>query len=890
MIGSTLSHFRVTAKLGAGGMGEVYRAEDSALGREVAIKVLPAALGADPERLVRFEREAKLLAQLHHPHIASIFGLEESGGVRALVMELVEGPTLAERLATGPLAVEEALRVAHQVAEALEAAHEKGIVHRDLKPQNVKAPPDGAVKVLDFGLAKALDPAVATGAQSDSQLAASPTLTQGATAQGVILGTAAYMAPEQAKGAAVDKRADIWAFGVILHEMLTGKRPFEGDSAAETLAQVLKAEIDLQALPPETPAAVRGLLRRCLERNPKNRLHDVADARLVLDEVHAGRDDEAAGSVAAARRGVSRRKIAAWATALLASVVALALLVGRGGRSQVAAGRPPPVTRFAVVPEEKGILAGYPALAPDGRTLVYALRAEEGPPVLWAHSFATGVGRRIPGTEGAEQPFWSPDGKHLAFFAGGELKRLDLATGLAQALAPVADARGGTWGADGSIYFAPDVASAILQVPAASGTPRAATEFDPHRGAQGHRFPWALPGGAVVYTCIGDPEVRGIYWRGGGSASARRILEDVSRPVYDERGYLLWVRDGALVAQRFDVTTGTLSGELTSLAESVGVDSQVKAENLYAASSAGTIALRTGSGASELRWLDRSGAPLDAVISRERFAEPALSPDGRRVAVWKQGESDEIWVYEAADLDHGRRLSFGASGAELPIWSPDGRWIAWSSPRSSGWQILRKAADGSGGEEILFESGVSSWLDAWWPDGGSLLFERFMPGRGADLWILPLDGSRRAVPFLETPANETHAAISRDGRLIAYVSDESGRGEVYVRTVAQSGGQWQISQSGGDWPAWSRDGKELFFAGLDRTLFAVPIASLDRFAFGEPAPLFRLRTFDPKITSFRTAFAVSPDGERFVVSQLLDAPGDERIDIVMHWAPAAVEP
>ena len=892
--GTRLGQYEITAKLGEGGMGEVYRATDTRLDRQVAIKVLPAEFTEDKERLARFEREAKLLAQLHHPNIASIFGLEESDGTRALVMELVDGLTLAERLESGAFAIAESLSVALQIAQALEEAHEKGIVHRDLKPQNIKASIEGKVKVLDFGLAKAMDPSAGSAA-SAADLARSPTLMQSPTLTaahgtqlGVILGTAAYMAPEQARGVTVDKRADIWAFGVVLYEMLVGRSLFAGDTVTDTLAGVLKTEIDFSKLPESTPPAIRQLLRRCLERNPKNRLHDIADARIVLEEQLRGEGaTEPARMVEVPPRGASRREQMAWSVALLVGCAAVATFVLRQQAPDRAAGTATQVTRFAVVPEEKGSLQGFPALSPDGRTMIFSLRPDEGPAILWAHSFESGASRTLAGTTGAQQPFWSPDGKKLAFFAGGQLKRLDLATGLSQTVVPASDPRGGSWSDDGEIYYSSGASSALSQVSASSGPSHRATELDSSRGEQSHRFPLALPGGALIYTCFGNDEIAGIYWRGPAGTPARRILPEVSRASYDRRGYLLWVHDGSLVAQRFDPANGTLSGEISPLAAQIGAEEQAAAEDWYSVSASGTIALRHGAREStELAWFDRRGAPLAAVTSAARLMEPALSPDGRQVAVQTvtAGEKGQLWIFDAAGLDQGRRLTFDAGG-ETPVWSPDGRAIAYTSPRTSGWAVFRKSSDGSGAEELLFESGVGCWVDSWFPDGKSLLIERYDPDRGADLWILPLDGSKKAVPFLEGRANEAHAAVSPDGKLVAYVSDDGGVGQVFVRAVASAGGNWQVSRDGGDWPHWRADGKELYFAGHDRVLRAVPVTSTDPFSFATPIALFRLRTPEPKVTSNRTYFSPAPDGQRFLVNQLVGEGGGARIEVVMNWSP-----
>jgi Tol biopolymer transport system component len=721
----------------------------------------------------------------------------------------------------------------------------------------------------------------------------SPTLTaMHGTQLGVILGTAAYMAPEQAKGLAIDKRADIWAFGVVLYEMLSGARLFEGDSVPETLAGVLKTEIDFARLPADLSPSLRQLVRRCLQRNPKNRLHDIADARLVIDEVLRGEDPRqpAAASEALPRGATFREKIA-WGLALLGLVLAAGAAVTSRRQAGEVAGGTMPVTRFAVTPEEKGRLQSFPALAPDGRTMVYSLQPEEGPVALWAYSFETGASRKIAGTEGAQQPFWSPDGRNLAFFSGGQLKRLDLASGLSQSLASATDPRGGVWGEDGRIYYAAGASTALSAVPAASGPSRAVTELETSRGAQSHRFPLALPGGALIYTCQGGPEVRGIYWRGPGAGPARRIVESVSRASFDTRGFLFWIHDGALVAQRFDPAAGTLSGELVPIAAKVGADEQAAAEDWYSLSPTGTIAFRTGTRAhTELRWFDRSGAALAAVTSAARLVEPALSPDGSRVAVQVntvEAGTGPIWIYDTSAFDRSRRLTFGPSREETPVWSPDGKWVAYSSARTNGWSLFRKAADGTGDEELLYGTGGSAWIDSWAPDGRSLVFEVYSAERGADLLILPLDGSGKATPFLETPANEAHAALSPDGRLLAYVSDEGGVGQVYVRAIATPGSHWQISRDGADWPLWRADGKELFFGGHDGRLYAVPIAGLEPFAPGAPAPLFRVRTPPPKVTSNKTYYCPAPDGKRFLVNQIVGDPDGGRIEVVMNWKPPA---
>jgi Tol biopolymer transport system component len=883
--GQRLGPYEIVAKLGEGGMGEVWRARDPNLGREVALKVLPEGFAADPERLQRFEREAKLLAQLNHPNIAQIYGLEVGGETRALVMELVEGPTLAERLEREPSPVSDSLSLALQIAQALEEAHEKGIVHRDLKPQNIKVSRDGRVKVLDFGLAKAMDPlAPASGAGSASQLAHSPTLTIGATVQGVILGTAAYMAPEQAKGMPVDKRADIWAFGVVLYEMLAGGRLFAGDSVTDTLADVLRREIDFAALPAETPPAIRDLVRRCLQRSPRNRLHDIADARLVIEEALAGGGGGAPASGVAtppsAPRGVRMREIAGWTLAAASLALAATLALRSGGpapTSSAAAARP---IRFWVPFEPGATPQGLPAVAPDGRTVVYVAQDPAGVVRLAVHSLEAGTTRWLAGTEGAEQPFFGSDPQRLGFFAASRLKQVDLASALVRDLHPVPDPRGGAWTAEGDVLVSMSSSSPIVRVSLRAGETRPVTELSSERGDQSHRYPWLLPDGGLLYTSMGSRATEGIYWRGREGAP-RRILADLSRAAFDA-GRLFWTRQGVLLAQSFDPATGELTGEPIPVAERVGKDAQKGGEDWYGAGG-GTVAyLRGGGTRARLVWQDRTGKELSTLATGEHFFEPALSPDGTRIVLAiEAGERQGIWVYDASERERGRRLTFADDGSETATWSPDGRWIAYTEPREQGgWTLVRRAADGSGEEEVLLVAGAGSWIDSWSADGSAVIFERHVAERGAGIWQLRI-GEREPTPLVDGPANETHAAASPDGHSLAYVSDETGTPQLFVRALDGSGSRWQVSQSGGDWPVWRADGRELYFVDAERVLHAVAVLRAAPFEFEPPEALFRLRTNRPGISSARTAYAPSLDGRRFLVNQILEDATDSRLELVL---------
>ena len=888
--GSSVGSYRILAPIGEGGMGVVYRAQDSRLEREVALKLLPEAFTADPERLARFEREAKLLAQLNHPNIAQIYGLETSGEAHALVMELVDGPTLGDRLAQGALPLDESLLIARQIAEALEEAHEKGIVHRDLKPQNVKASIEGKTKVLDFGLAKAMD----AGASGTGSPAASPTMMQSPTLTaahgtqlGVILGTAAYMAPEQARGGAVDKRADIWAFGVVLWEMLTGRRLFEGETVSDTLAAVLRAEVDYSALPATAPPALRSLLRRCLERNPKNRLHDIADARIVLDEILAGPSEGAAAPPAAVAAAPGWRRHLPWA------VAALGLALGTAGllTSRTAAAPEvsiPPTTRFTLFPPAPGEIEGYPALSPDGRSLAYCFVPERGVARLWLHSFDSGTSRELPGTEHAGDPFWSPDGRYLGFFAAGALRRIEVATSLAQSVVRVSDARGGTWTGAEEIVFTPTSSAALLRVPASGGSTRPLTRLG--SGEQSHRFPWALPGGEglLFYTLSGKEA--GIHWLSAASGERRLLLPDASRAAYDGRGFLFWSRNGALVAQRFDPGRAELSGEVFVVAEQVGVDAQKSAQTWFGAAP-GAIALRVGAlQQSQLRWFDRSGAALDEVTSAGAFGEPALSADDGRVVVTRAPDSTgarDVWIFDTSGRDRGLRLSFEGDHS-TPVWSADERAIYYTVESEGVRRIVTKRADGSGAEQELHRSEASLWPNSQSPRAPLLVVEGGDAETGYRLWLLPLEGERRLRPFQQgSSGSQAHAAFSPDGSLLAYTSDESGLPQVFVQPVEGSGVRWQVSSDGGDLALWRADGRELYYVGLDRVLRAVPVRSLAPFAVGEPETLFPLRVPPLASTGNRTVYAPSRDGRRFLVNDQPRAASEPGIRVILGWRPPA---
>jgi tRNA A-37 threonylcarbamoyl transferase component Bud32/dipeptidyl aminopeptidase/acylaminoacyl peptidase len=878
--GARFNHYEILSPLGEGGMGEVYRASDTKLDRQVAIKVLPEAFTQDPERLARFEREAQLLAQLHHPNISSIFGLEDSNGVRALVMELVEGPTLAERLESGPLPLDECLSVARQIAEALEEAHEKGIVHRDLKPQNVKASPDGKVKVLDFGLAKALDPGGAS-ASSASLLSKSPTLMHGGTQMGTILGTAAYMAPEQATGATVDRRADIWSFGVVLYEMLTGRRLFDGETVSHVLAAVLKDTPDFTALPAETPARIEDLLRRCLRKRPRERLQAIGDARVVIEEVLADPshgEHDATGS-AGASPAMTRASRFAWivATTGLAAAVLFAILWRGAGRGEA----PSHALQAALVaPDGMGFGDTF-ALSPDGRRIVFdAYDRKTGARALWLRALDRGEATRLAATEGGEMPFWSPDGAHIGFFAEGKLKRLDPQGGPAQVIGDAPTPRGGAWGPDGRIVFTGAFRSGLSIVPAGGGTPTPLTSLDASRKEKSHRFPTFLPGGKSILFLAqtaegGSPNDQSTIEALELSSGKRtRLITANSSVLFSPGGQILFWRDGTLLAVRFDPSSLKLAGDPLTIAAPVAFTQNEQV--LASVSNEGTLVYREGSRgtSSSLAWFDRDGIGTQVIRDRELFQDMALSHDGKRLAfsVNSPGQgSTDLWIQ---DLVRGSasRLTF-EEGGEYPVWSRDDRFLYYSSDLRNDGTIFRRTSDGTGsaGEVGATEQGfwpLAASSDGRWLVTGAMSAE-------TDLDLLRFDlATKELTPLVATPFADDYPALSPDDHLLAYSSEQSGRWEVYVQALGGGSGKWQISTEGGLRPHWRADGRELFFLTRPDRLMSVEVEAGPVPRFSAPRELFR----HPM-----EAFDVAPDGQRVVGLRPADGDAGKPLTVVTNW-------
>jgi serine/threonine protein kinase len=833
--GDKLGVYEILGLLGKGGMGEVYRARDSRLNREVAIKVLPPALAHDGDYRARFEREAKVLASLNHPNIAAIYGLEGN----AIVMELVSGETLS-----GPMPVNEALPIARQIAEALEAAHERGIVHRDLKPGNVKVTPEGVVKVLDFGLAKAVEQ-TPTEAALDGN---SPTLQSLPSKAGVILGTAAYMSPEQAAGKPVDRRADIWAFGVVLYELLTGRRLFDGETVSDTLADVLRKEIDLSALPVETPPAIRELIGRCLDRTLKNRLRDIGEARIAIDRAGTNPD----------RVPAAKRSRLPWiaATAIFAiafGVVSFLYFTAKPTE--------PPLRSLSFTPKDvaSDFRVRRAAISPDGRHIAYVAENK-----LWVRPLESEQARAIAGTDGATGPFWSPDSAQIGFAAGNELRKVPLSGGTPFTLARLNGGNffGGAWSPDGRTTLVSTSGLGLSEVPAGGGSLKVVAPLTGGIYFLPNYLPWAGQKRLVV-AGEGSISFQAIVLIDLDTGKSETLRTPGAFPVWSPSGYILYQTNGGTAgfwALPISAKTGKAEGEPIAVGNE-GSDLSVSAD--------GTLVwLDAAFGNRRLTWRDRGGKKLagTGIPPSASIRMVALSPDGTQAA-WaatEQGNRD-IWT---ADLARGvrTRLTFAPQSDVFPVWSPTGKEIAFASGRNGNFDVFVQAANGAGEPRPVVASPGNEYPDAWSPDGTTLLFFRTDAKNGNDLWAVKrkADGTFEAPSvWLQTPVNEWRAVFSPDGQYVAYESDESGRYEVYVRPADGSGGKWQISTAGGIDPRWSRDGREIFYA-QGESLMAAPVSVAGgTFRHGTPVELFRKRMFADE---FRT-WDAHPDGKRFLIAE-----------------------
>jgi serine/threonine-protein kinase len=888
--GTRIGPYHIVELLGAGGMGEVYRAQDTKLNREVAIKVLQTSLANDPERIARLGREAQMLASLNHPNIAHIHGVEDSAGLLALVMELVEGPTLADRIGGRPMPVDEAMAIAKQIAEALETAHEQGIIHRDLKPANIKVRADGTVKLLDFGLAKALVPTAAT----TSNAADSPTLSMQATAAGVILGTAAYMAPEQARGQAADRRADIWAFGCVLYEMLAGCRAFRGDDLTDTIVAVLSKAPDWNALP-ASAADVRTLLARCLRKERQQRLQAIGDARIQIEELISGTGEAAT----AAHPGVRVRWRRSIATAIAALAGGAIVALGTWALTRPAPPASSALARFAIMlppaqPLANSFNARDLALSSDGTHMVYSGGAQA---QLMVRALDQLDARPLPGITNARTPFLSTDGHWIGFFdLRGDLKKVSISGGAPVAVCRVnGTSRGASWGVDDTIVFATsDRSTGIFRVPAAGGEPAMLTTVDTANGELDHYFPSVLPDDrGVLYTIELGNSGTNIAVFDPTTGRSKTLIQGGAQAEYVETGHLIYMVASTLWAVPFDLAKLETNGEPVPVLEPV---MPVRGDNggNFSVSRRGTLvyAPQRGNFNRSLVWVSRSGIEEPVGTPARVYAQPRLSPDGSRVAITiaDHGSTDIFTL----DLVRGTqtRLTFNPGGNTYPVWTPDGQHIVFASNRGASLNLFRRAADGTGADERLTTSGNGQRPTTMSPDGARVVFEENSPNTAWDLWSLPLNGKRQATALVPTQFDERNPDISPDGRWLAFESNESGQTQVYVRSFPNvDGAIYQISTDGGRSPVWARNGDELFFAN-GTTLLSVAVKLSGSFTHGNPTKLFEGRSllFDARLHgstggAYRM-YDVSPDGRRFLmVKEIADGQSGTQpgMVVVLNW-------
>jgi len=885
--GTRLGAFEITSLLGAGGMGEVYRARDAKLKREVALKVLPADVAGDPDRLARFQREAEVLASLNHPNIAQVYGLELSSEGTALVMELVDGDDLSQRIARGPIPLDEALPIARQIAEALEAAHEAGIIHRDLKPANIKARVDGTVKVLDFGLAKAIAPGVGKRESGvGDTLSARAITTPAMTMQGVILGTAAYMSPEQARGRAVDKRSDIWAFGVVLYEMLAGRQPFDGDSVADLLASVLTREPDYRALPAAIPPGIVMLLRRCLDRDVRTRLRDIGEARVVLSTPVPGPGPTPSStvhdrSVADPRRW---RRTVPWLALALGAVAAGAWFWPPTRPAPAAAA----LLSLGVDGGGDTTLAGAGwaglnwvgptvVLSPDGRAMVFIARGSAGGRwQLYLRQLDELNARALAGTEGAYAPFFSPDGGSIGFFAGGRLLKIVLAGGMVTPITTVEEARGGAWAPDDTIVFAPKPEGPLFRVSAEGGPVTPVTSMH-SEGETTHRWPQVLPGGThVLFTSHDDRSAsrEGTIEVQPLAGGARRIIQKGGLyGRYVNSGHVLYVRDGQLFAAAFDASRLELAGPATPVVKDVAY-AMTSGTAQFSVSDTGLLAYRRARNPQRmLQWMDFAGQFESIRSVPAEYQEMRFSPDGTRaLLVIGEGAQSDIWVYDLAG-DRMSRVTFHPDNDWSAIWSPDGQYVAYGSWRADAgtFNLFVHRADGTGEPQRLTTSRNHQLPVEWHPSGRYILFTEERRGTGSDLMVLPMEATsegswRPGTPsvLLGTPANELSGEFSPDGRWVAYTADDSGRAEVYVQPFPGPGGRWQVSTEGAEWVEWYQD---LMYGRSEEVVMSVPYRVLGQtFVAEKPHVWMRIPPgvlwLDPAPDSSRAAVIRSEEARR----------------------------
>jgi Tol biopolymer transport system component len=871
--GARLGPYEIEEAIGAGGMGEVYRARDTRLERLVAIKVLPAHLAENPELRQRLEREAKAISSLSHPNICPLYDIGHENGVDYLVMELIEGETLGERLVKGPLSLEQTLKIGIQIADALEKAHRQGIVHRDLKPGNVMLTASGA-KLLDFGLAKA-DTASGPG----DELTRTPTVSQPLTTAGTVIGTYQYMAPEQLEGKEVDPRTDIFALGAVLYEMATGRRAFLGATQASLIGAIMHERPQpVSALQPMTPPAFDRVIQTCLAKDAEERWQTAHDVKLQLEWIAEGGSVVGLPAPVAARRK-SRERLA-WIVAAAAAAGAGVLLAGFLSRAPAK----PVQTRFQIPPPPELTSVDSPRVSPDGRYLAYRGVDSAGKAHIWLRPLDSLEARPIAGTEGARsdrRPMWSPDSRHIAFFVGDKLKKVAVAGGPAQTICD-ADGADGTWGSTGEILFDGAISAPLMRVSAAGGIARPEIAIDELEDVVSVGWPEFLPDGKhFLYLAETTDGTNRIMVRTLDKGEERYLGDTDSRVQYAPPGYLIHVLDGMLVARPFDAGKAEVTGEPVPLADNVGATAVGLAD--FSASGDGTLAFRGGDiGGRQLLWRDREGRELESVSAGLEFQEFWLSPDEKHLVssiIDQEASNVDLWI---RDLERGvtSRFTFDAGVDTSPVWSPDGTKIVFSSNRGEHMDLYIKEASGAGTEELLLSAGEDVFASDWSSDGRFIAFYQRSAENGWDVSVLPMDGSNEPIPVLQSQFAEVRPRFSRDGRWIAYNSNESGEFEIYVRQFPGPGGQWQVSTNGGVEPVWSADGKEVFYLDSNRAVVSVPVEVGETFRAGLPTILFDGRLYP---VTQRGRYGVTRDGQRFLTLSPMTGASIPPVTVVLNW-------
>jgi len=874
--GTRLGPYEIVSAIGAGGMGEVYKARDTRLDRDVAVKVLPEHLAASEEIRQRFEREAKTISQFSHPHICALYDVGREGDVEYLVMEFLEGESLADRLGKGPLPTEQILRYGIEIADALDKAHRQGIVHRDLKPGNIMITKSG-VKLLDFGLAKPLATAGARPVSGASVMATEAQVSQPLTERGTILGTFQYMAPEQLEGAEADSRSDIFAFGAVLYEMATGRKAFTGKSQASLIGSILRDDpAPVSEVAPMVPPAFNRVIKTCLAKDPEHRFQTAHDIKLQLEWIQEGGSQAGLPAPVVARR--KNREKLAWAVAAVAVVAAAAATFGWARRAP----KPPRLIRFEIATPPEVVALDTPRISPDGRVVAFNAADTTGKAEIWLRPLDALQGHPLPGTEGAGRPFWSPDSKFIGFFADGKLKKVDIAGGPPQKICDAPSGSDGSWNPEGVILYDGRAADPIMRVPAAGGTPVPEVLKDPKVSAQ-IGWPEFLPDGKHYFYMSLAPKSEDSTYRIGvlGSKESKPFASAQTLITYAPQGYLLFVRDRTLVAQRFDASSLKTLGEPVPLAEKIGIDSVGLAR--FSVSREGTLVYRTGEAGARLQWVDRNGKELEVVGDQGEVRTPAISLQGDRLAFTvddpRSGTSD-IWVRDLARGTNSR-LTFGPPDHVAPAWSPDGKWIAYRVSTNGPSSLAVKAADGTGEEKILLKGETVTVPTDWSRDGRYVAYTQANKEGNLDLWALPVSGEGKPILVLQTPFNESNGMFSPDGRFMLYQSNESGRIEIYVRSFPGPGGKWQISTAGGADPHWSADGKEITYRTLDQKVTSVEVKTNgDAFEAGVPRTLF-LGRFQPG--TVRNRYAPAPDGQKFLVVSPLGRDAMAPTTVVLNW-------